>query len=475
MPTAPDLDLNAARTAMSRVGLSLPARLALADGLLAGRTVLDFGCGRGGDVRRLAEKGIDIRGWDPHYRPHPPPEPADVVLCSYVLNVIADPVERKATLARAFELARRLLVVAVRGSHEKQRLIGQAHGDGTVTQRGTFHHLFQPAELRNWLQSSLDVAVVPVQPGIAYLFRNTADRASYLAYRYGGGLAADDTGEVLTQLASFLSNHGRPPIADEQPQLCQRARAAYGSLGTAVTLARRETDPQQLERAARRRRGELLLVLALERFHGGPRLADLPSDRVADVRAFYGSTRHAMRDADRLLWATGQLDHIRASMRRSPVGKTSPTALYVHVDAEHHLPPLLRLYAACGAMVAGRPEQTTLLKLHHDRACVSFLLYPTFDTDPHPRLADSLTADLRRLSASWSEWSTHTNRPLLHRKEEFLHFSDARYARFQRLTRSEIRAGLYDEPGRIGREQGWEQVLAEHGRMLRGHRLMRAK
>jgi len=213
-------------------------------------------------------------------------------------------------------------------------------------------------------------------------------------------------------------------------------------------------------------------VLALERFHGGPRLKDLPADRVADVRAWYPSLKAATSDAERMLVATGQILNIRAAIRSSPVGKTSPTALYVHVDARRHLPALLRLYAACGALVAGQPPETTLLKLHHDRPGVSFLSYPTFDRDPHPRIASSLTVDLARLRGTWTEFTSQHNRPLLHRKEEFLHRTDARYARFHRLTLSEERAGLYRHPQQIGREHAWEALLLQKQLGFRGHRLV---
>lgn len=458
---------------MSRTGLSVPARLALTDGVLTGHDVLDFGCGRGGDVRHLLHAGVDARGWDPHFRPDPPPQPADVVLCSYVLNVIPDVSERTETLHRAHELARRLLVVAVRGTHEARYLRGEDHGDGRLTRRDTFHHLFSPVELRAWLQSALDVPIVPVQPGIAYVFRNAADRAAYLSRRYGGETTPDDDGEVLQRLVHFLESHGRRPTVDEQPILCQDAQAAYGRLSTALGLAKREVDPERHDRARVLRRRDLLVVLGLERFHGGPRLGDLPPDRIADVRALYGSLREAVDHADKFLLATGQPEIVRDAVRRSPIGKTSPTALYVHVDAEPHLHPLLRLYAACGGMVAGRPPGTTLVKLHHDRSAVSFLLYPDFDRDPHPSITQSLTIDLPNLKGRWTDWAAQSNRPLLHRKEEFLHPSDPRFARFQRLTASEMRAGLYDEPDRIGRRDGWDKVLQDHGWSLRGHRLVR--
>ncbi len=80
---------------------------------------------------------------------------------------------------------------------------------------------------------------------------------------------------------------------------------------------------------------------------------------------------------------------------------------------------------------------------------------------------------MARTGLSWTDWSDRSNRPLLHRKKAFLHPEDSRFERFQRLTRSEIRAGLYDDPERIGREEGWESLLTGRGRDLRGRRLVR--
>lgn len=53
------------KAAIHRHELSKPIRLALADGIVrADRTVFDFGCGHGDDVRLLAEQNINACGWD---------------------------------------------------------------------------------------------------------------------------------------------------------------------------------------------------------------------------------------------------------------------------------------------------------------------------------------------------------------------------------------------------------------------------
>lgn len=58
------------RTAINRVELSRPIRLALEDGLINQQTsVFDYGCGRGNDIRLLQTRGIRSAGWDPAYSP----------------------------------------------------------------------------------------------------------------------------------------------------------------------------------------------------------------------------------------------------------------------------------------------------------------------------------------------------------------------------------------------------------------------
>lgn len=66
-------------------------------------SILDFGCGRGDDVRHLKELGYDARGWDPYWGSEAEPwhewpgTKFDVVLCTYVLNVVV-PENRKFVL-----------------------------------------------------------------------------------------------------------------------------------------------------------------------------------------------------------------------------------------------------------------------------------------------------------------------------------------------------------------------------------------
>ena len=66
------------------------------------------------------------------------------------------------------------------------------------------------------------------------------------------------------------------------------------------------------------------------------------------------------------------------------------------------------------------------------------------------------------------------NPPILHRKETFLHPAHPLHAKFARLTQQEEKAGLLDDPSRIGTRTAWLARLEAHGLTLRGHRLLKA-
>jgi 2-polyprenyl-3-methyl-5-hydroxy-6-metoxy-1,4-benzoquinol methylase len=76
-------------TAITRKKLSQPTRYLLDNNLLDGR-ILDFGCGKGFDTDFLTEKGFDITGYDPYFRPEKPTGQFNTIICNYVLNVLSE-------------------------------------------------------------------------------------------------------------------------------------------------------------------------------------------------------------------------------------------------------------------------------------------------------------------------------------------------------------------------------------------------
>ena len=99
--------------APTRKYLSWMARTIINCDLLSqSETHLDYGCGKGSDVRILTEKGYQSTGYDPHYFPDYPTEKADVVSCGYVLNVLSERSDRALVIRKCWELTKSKLIVA---------------------------------------------------------------------------------------------------------------------------------------------------------------------------------------------------------------------------------------------------------------------------------------------------------------------------------------------------------------------------
>jgi DNA phosphorothioation-associated putative methyltransferase len=471
------------KTALSRTDLSRPIRLALNDGLITpSARVFDYGCGRGGDVKRLRERGFECDGWDPAHRPEGIRAPADVVNLGHVVNVIEDVDERTDVLRSAWALAQRVLIVAARLEIEAHQDLSGCHRDGFVTRLGTFQKLYHQDELRRWIESTLGVPSVPAGPGVFYVFRDEATRQGFLASRYRRTGSSprirkcdelfERNKESLQPLLDFLERHGRLPQPEELDDGAKALCDVFGSVQRAFRVAGAVVDRAHWEHVQQQRTEDLLIYLALSRFSRRPRLTELPPSLQLDMRAFFTSYKAACELADALLISAGHMPSMDRLFHESNVGKLTPSALYVHESALSGLPPVLRIYEGCARAFIGAVEGATIIKLHRHNPQVSYLAYPDFDSDPHPRLHSSLFVALQTFRVEIRNFSNSKNPPLLHRKEEFVAANYPYREKFSRLTAQEERYELYASPERIGTQDGWNQVLRERGVSLRGHRVV---
>ena len=315
------------------------------------------------------------------------------------------------------------------------------------------------------------------------MFRDDAAAQRFLAsrvYTYRPRVTIDpqvqyEANQVaLEPLFAFMRDHARAPRPSELPaDALKTIHEAMGSLGRAQRLIRQVTEDSYWDEVTVQRRAELLTYVALSRFGRRPRFSQLDESLGRDIRTLFGTYAEACVQADRLLLACGDQAMLYVNARSSKVGKQTPSALYVHRSAMAEIPPVLQVYEGCARVLAGTVDQANMIKLSVTEPQVSYLTYPDFDRDPHPTLRSAITVNLRKLTVDWRDYSRSENPPLLHRKEEFLGVDDPRRPLYERLTRSEMRAGLYENPERIGTLKGWQATLAAAGVALRGHRLVR--
>lgn len=473
------------KAAIVRNDLSRPVRLALQAGLFTpGVSFFDYGCGHGIDVRLLAERGYSSHGWDPYYFPTQPRQSSDIVNLGYVINVIEHEPERRKALQSAWALTRRVLIVAAQvllGEQGKGQL---AYGDGLVTSRNTFQKYFEQQELKNYIDSILDVDAVAAGLGIYFVFRDEAQAQSFRAQRFRSYTATprikkqsktfEDYRSLLDPLMQFFSERGRLPVKGELDNE-GAILAEFRTFARAFAIIEQATDAQEWSAIAEKRRQDLLVYIALSRFGQRPKQSSLPFDLQTDIKVFFGSYRQACETADQMLFSLGKQSTLAERCRTSQIGKFVGNALYVHISALESLDPLLRLYEGCASRTFGQMEDATLIKFRADKPKISYLFYPDFDNDPHPALSASVQADLRGLRVDYRDYSNSTNPPILHRKETFVTPDYPLYQKFARLTRQEEKWGLLSETNTIGTRDGWYRRLAEQGAKLQGHRLIRAE
>jgi DNA phosphorothioation-associated putative methyltransferase len=471
------------QTAIRRGDFSRPVKCLLRDCLVdPSVSFFDYGCGRGEDVELLTAQEIVCGGWDPAYRPESPRHEADVVNLGYVINVIEDPDERAATLRQAWELCRRLLVASAQVMMTGRGKTPVEFGDGVLTGRGTFQKIFEQGELKAYLEAQLDTEAIPAAPGVFYLFKDEGARHQFLANRFRrlpllprkplAERQFDEHRSLLEPFMAVIGALGRLPLPDEFPQVAE-VTVQFGSLKRAFALIRRVTGEAEWEVIRRRRVEDLVVYLALARFRKRPKRTQLPLTLQADMRAFFGTYARACGQADELLFRAGDSTAIDETCRRSPVGKLLPDDLYVHRSALDTLEPLLRIYEGCGRAYLGEVEGANIIKFHRRSGKLSYLVYPDFDTDPHPALERVVKLSLRTRQLECYEYAGSANPPILHRKETFLNPDYPLFEKFARLTKQEEAHGLLTDPAGIGTRAGWNARLTEAGFVLRGHRLCR--
>jgi DNA phosphorothioation-associated putative methyltransferase len=473
------------KTAIGRVELSKPVRLALENSILSTNdSFFDYGCGRGTDVQMLRAMQYGARGWDPASFPREMVTSAEIVNIGYVLNVIEDFVERADALKRAWDLAGKALLVAARSTMDApSEDVLKPYRDGFLTSRGTFQKFYNQTELREWIQGITDCQPYPLAPGIFVLFRDEDLKQRFLESRYRRRRAAPtirlsdrlfaEHQARLQTLMDFVTQRGRLPEAWELDSVAELVDI-FGSLKKAFLIVRRVTGEDQWETIRQEVKNEIRIQLALDRFDGRPKFGQLPRALQHDVKALFSSYTAACQEADDLLFSVGDLKAVQEVMADSTIGKLTGNAFYIHRDALSEAPTLLRIYEGCARGYIGDVEGANVIKLRRDKPKVSYLAYPDFDRDPHPVLVHSTVVGLQSFKIRQQDYTKSPARYILHRKEEFLGAGDPRREKFARLTQQEEKAGLFDETTRIGERAFWDQLLFSKGLKLKGHRLVKA-
>jgi DNA phosphorothioation-associated putative methyltransferase len=473
------------KAAIHRPDLSKPVRLALEAGLFTeSSTFFDYGCGHGEDIKRISDRGFTSTGWDPYYRPTGDRTSAEIVNLGYIINVIESQIERREALIKAWELTQKVLIVSA------QVLIGDvgkgqiAYSDGVVSSRNTFQKYYEQEELKLYIDQVLGVDSVPVALGIYFVFRDEMQAQTFRASRFRSRATTprirlvskrfEDYRELLTPLMAFFTERGRLPVGEElssfEPLLTE-----FGTVRRAFNLIVSATNQNEWDAIADKHRQDILVFLALSNFdnpYKRLKLSQLSTQYQTDIKSLFGSYQGASTTADLMLFNLGREGFIATCCRNSKIGRLEHQALYVHISALEHLDTMLRLYEGCASRTIGRMDGATLIKFHLHKPKISYLFYPEFDRDPHPKMQASMQIDLRDLQVRYRDYHNSDNPPVLHSKNTYVLSDYPQYEKFAKLTKHEESWGLLENMKDISHWQGWQQKLKEHCAEIQGHRLV---
>lgn len=412
------------RTAMVRHDLSQPVGLLVRHGLLGpGRSLFDYGCGQGDDLRILQASGIAAEGWDPHFRPDAPKTAAEVVNLGFVLNVIERPSERVEALRAAWSLTQRVLSVSTMVVGQGSTAGLKPLGDGVVTTRGTFQKYFTQVELRTLIEQSLGTAPVAVAPGVFFIFRRAEDEQDFLLERRVGRRLSAAAYRIprpysprertpkpslkeripiaLANIRELVLRRGRSPHADElsAPALEELARESVSFARALDAFADVGPDAEALEGAAAARREDLVVHYALALL-GRSESASSPSAAMSrDIRAHFGSQKEVSIQSMNYLRALADQERVLETARGAEalgLGLVDDRhRFYAMGERSELLPGVLRCYIGCGVVLTGEPAGAYVLRLEPLRRRI--VMWPLAQPDTvTPETEYRIQVDLKR-------------------------------------------------------------------------------
>ena len=408
------------RTAMTRPALSQPVSALLRYGLLGpGVDFLDFGCGRGDDVRRLASEGVDAVGWDPHFAPDGARRRSQVVNLGFVLNVIEAEAERREVLGHAWDLTSGVLAVSVM-IQGQARVDGlRALGDGFVTSRDTFQKYYLHPEVRDLVREVTSAEPVSVAPGILFVFRRSEEEQDFLFERRRGRSAfptlsprrarvtvvrpdwSDRVAIATGEIAGLIFRRGRMPQADELSEAASDELARERvSFARASRYAREAVlDGAAFTAAVATRREDLLVHQSLGILNGARDRQAWSLGMLRDMRAHFGSREQLAREAMEYLHSladAGRVTHLCAEAAETGLGaKDEKGRLIVRGARVQGLAGPLRCYVGCATHLAGELDGPHLVRLDPVRRQVKFFALAREDAT-FPSVTHAVLVDLRR-------------------------------------------------------------------------------
>lgn len=452
------------RTAIERHKLSAPMQLLARHDYFNGEfSVLDYGCGKGDDLRELEMHGIDVSGWDPVYRAEGHKTRADIVNLGYVINVIEDRTERDQALKDAYAYAQKLLCVSVMIGGEALATQFTPYKDGVITQRNTFQKYFTQSELRSYLETTLEESVVAAGPGLFLVFKDKDEEQLFLSSRQKIRRSwqhltqkekrtkpAVSTEKLIGKNRFIFESFwqiclelGRIPANDEF-ELSADLRRVAGSHKKAFDAWIDLYGDRDFQLAKQSRREDLRVYFALGLFEKRKPYLHMPESLKRDLKAHFGTYNDALEDATNLLFSVGDTESLESACKecygRLKCGVlTEGHSFTFHASLVNHLPSILRVYLGCGEQIYGEYESIDLIKIHTQSGKISLMRYTDFADSLVPELRLRVKIKLHQRDIDFFDYTSGYEPQLLYLKSRYLPENHPGYglqARFDKKLKS---------------------------------------
>lgn len=431
------------KTAIDRNQLSSPMQILARHNYLNGElTILDYGCGKGDDMRELEAHGIDISGWDPVHYPDGELVNSDIVNLGFVLNVIEDREERNETLRRAWEYSEKLLIVSVMIAGESTIAQFTPYKDGVITSRNTFQRYYSQSEIRSYLETTLDENAVAVGQGVFIVFKDKMEEQLFLLERQHvrrdwqqktqrqirtrePALQKDIIDKHLELFTDFWETSlelGRIP-ANNEFEFSDQIRRVAGSHNKAHQALVNHFGEELFEEAQRKRKDDLLVYFALGLFGKRKPQTKFPDSLKRDIKYFYSSYNDAVEQSREVLFSVGDPNLIEnacnIAYEQIKTGEMTEGHSYTfHKKYLDELPPELRIYIGCATQLYGDLENFHLIKAHMTSGKVSIMRYDDWNKET-PLLVERIKIKMREQDVDFFDYGGKFTPPPLEYKNLF--------------------------------------------------------
>ncbi len=431
------------KTAIDRNKLSSPMQTLARHGYFDGNhSVLDYGCGKGDDVRELEAHGVDALGWDPVHKPESILTKHDIVNLGFVINVIEDINERRETLKKAFSYTKQVLVASVMVAGESVIRQFTPYKDGVITSINTFQRYYTQSEFKEYIEDSLGETAIAAGQGIFLIFKDKLEEQNFLferqhirrnwkqiTERQARSQTKQVSKELIDKHKELFSDFwetaldlGRIPTNSEF-EFSERIRAIAGSHKKAFDTLKDYFGEESFQQAQEARRNDLLVYFALGQLAKRKPYNKMPDDMKRDIKSFFSGYKGTIEEAMKLLFSVGNAKIIEAKANEAyttySVGEfMGDHSWVIPKELLNDLPPELRVYVGCACQLYGDIDDIDLIKIHFTSGKVSLMKYDDFKKK-EPLLIQRIKIKLRELDIDFFDYGDEYPPPPLMNKKVY--------------------------------------------------------